>query len=144
MQPRKQQWERLREVSVNHLCIQTNNPNTSKKQEQSFWGAKVSKDMQNEHFVFNFLCYFDLLFKKATKQKQKNQHDCTAGWPSRRTLQGTETDWKRKREWNLSMTNTDGDRVRQTWEQDKSEEKINKTTKYVETCTWDRGFILEA
>ena len=64
--------------------------------------------MQNKHFhfAFNFLCVFDLSFKKQKKttkqtEKQKNQHRqdrCTAGRPSGGKLLGTEAAWKRQTE----------------------------------------------
>ena len=65
--------------------------------------------MQNKrfHFAFNFLCVFDLSFKKKKKnttkqtEKQKNQHRqdrSTAGRPSGGKLLGTEAAWKRQTE----------------------------------------------
>lgn len=89
--------------------------------------------MQNEHFyfAFNFLCFFDLHFKKANKQKNKriNITAQQGGQVEERCGEQKQIERERKKEkWNLSMTNTDGDRVRQTWEQDKKKKN---------TACWD-------
>lgn len=75
--------------------------------------------MQNEHFyfAFNFLCFFDLLFKKANKQKNKRINITAQQGGQVEECYGEQKQIERERKkekGNLSMTNTDGDRMRQT------------------------------
>lgn len=134
---------------------------TPRKHEQnkskSFEISRLANACKISTFILHLISFASLIFplknKKNQPNKQKNKRINIVKIAAQRGSQAEESYWEQKQlerdrrkkkrtKWNLSMTSTDADKVRQTWVRVKfwrRGEKKKRSTKRVETCRWNGG-----